>query len=163
MNDRIFIGLGTNLGDKLANLQAALDALREFVTVTKISSIFQTTPWGYLDQDDFFNIVIEVNAILAPLELLDRLKTLESELGRTESFRYGPRIIDMDILMYGDLIYISERLEIPHPRMTERAFVLAPFAEIAPEVVHPILKKTIEKLLSEVDSSGVRKLPRFNI
>ncbi|HWS22818.1 MAG TPA: 2-amino-4-hydroxy-6-hydroxymethyldihydropteridine diphosphokinase [Anaerolineales bacterium] len=158
MKDRIFIGLGTNLGDKFANLQAALDALGEFVEIAKISSIYQTAPWGYAEQDDFYNIVIEVNTDLAPLDLLDRLKTLESDLGRTESFRYGPRIIDMDILMYADLIYISERLGIPHPRMAERAFVLAPFAEIAPEVIHPILKKTIKQLLSEVDSSGVKKL-----
>ena len=158
MKDRIFIGLGTNLGDKLANLKAALEALQEFVVIAKISSIYETAPWGYAEQDDFYNIVIEVNTDLAPPDLLDRFKTLESDLGRTESFRYGPRIIDMDILMYADLIYVSEKLGIPHPRMTERAFVLAPFAEIAPEVIHPILKKTIEQLLSEVDSSGVKKL-----
>lgn len=163
MTTGIFIGLGTNVGDKLANLRAALSAIREVIKIEKMSSVYKTEPWGYLDQDDFNNMVIEVDTELTPDELLTFLKNTENDLGRKETFRYGPRVIDMDILFYNDLILETERLSIPHPRMVERAFVLAPLNEIAPQAIHPILGLSIQQLAERVDLSVVDELVDVNL
>lgn len=134
----VYIGLGTNLGDRLANLQAAVQALSPSVEVLRCSSIYETPPWGVLDQPTFLNQVLFGQTGLAPVELLAFLKEQEVLLGRKTSFRYGPRLIDMDILFYDDLVLELPRLNIPHPQIPQRGFVLIPLAEIASDHVHPV-------------------------
>ena len=152
-----YLGLGTNLGDQKENLRKAIEAIALKLSVCKQSSLYETAAWGYTDQPDFLNQVIEVETGLTPLRLLNFLKRTEVELGRIENFRYGPRLIDIDILFYDDLVKNTSRLQIPHPRIPERAFVLVPLNEIAPSLEHPVLGKTITELLEDVpDKAGVR-------
>ena len=152
-----YLGLGTNLGDRKENLRKAIEAIALKLSVCKQSSIYETAAWGYTDQPDFLNQVIEVETGLTPLRLLNFLKRTEVELGRIENFRYGPRLIDIDILFYDDLVKNTSRLQIPHPRIPERAFVLVPLNEIAPALEHPVLGKTITELLEDVPvKAGVR-------
>ena len=152
----VYLGLGTNLGDRKQNINKAIGAISLKMSISKQSSLYETTAWGYTDQPDFLNQVIQVETNLSPLRLLNFLKKTEVELGRVENFRYGPRLIDIDILFYDDLIKTTSRLQIPHPRIPERAFVLVPLNEIAPGFVHPVLKKTIAELLTKLpNKTGV--------
>jgi 2-amino-4-hydroxy-6-hydroxymethyldihydropteridine diphosphokinase len=152
----VFIALGTNLGDRAANLSAARQALAPDVQVLAVSPIYETPPWGVTDQPAFLNQVVHTQTGLAPRRLLDLLKRLESELGRVPGVRYGPRQIDLDILFYGDQTLDEPGLTIPHPRLHERAFVLVPLADLAPNLRHPVTGETVVEMLGKVDRSGIR-------
>ena len=152
----VYLALGTNLGDRPANLRAAIAALPPGVTVLANSPIYETPPWGVTDQPAFLNMVIKGETHLSPQRLLKHLKHLETRLGRVPSIRYGPRKIDLDLLFYDDILLNTPELTIPHPRLHERAFVLVPLADLAPELVHPVLGKTVRQLLAEVDTTGVK-------
>lgn len=154
---RVFIALGSNLGDRSRNLQDAIECLSPKVQVTDQSPIYETEPWGYTDQPQFLNQVIAGRTSLPPDELFDYLKTIEIKLGRKPAVRFGPRLIDLDLLFYNALIYNSAELTIPHPRLQERAFVLVPLADIAPDIIHPVQKKTVSEILSHLDRSGVTR------
>ncbi len=156
MTETVFLALGTNLGDRVENLRAALQALTKVVAIDQVSPIYETPPWGVTDQPAFLNMVLRAETDLDPLALLNRLKDLEVRLGRKPSFRYGPRLIDLDILFYGQQVVALDNLSIPHPRLPERAFVLVPLAAIAPDLQHPTLHQTVSELLSAVDASEIR-------
>ena len=159
MMQRAFILSGTNLGDRGANLDFARRSLTRGGTVMNISSCYETEPVGYLDQPWFLNQALELETPLSPSGLLLLCQEIESSCGRVRTFPNAPRTLDMDILLYGDIVVNEKDLVIPHPRMAERRFVLAPLAEIAPEFVHPVLKKSIRSLLEACqDSSKARRL-----
>jgi 2-amino-4-hydroxy-6-hydroxymethyldihydropteridine diphosphokinase len=155
-NHIVYLALGTNLGDRPANLQAALSALPPAVNVLERSPIYETPPWGVTDQPAFLNMVLRGKTSMAPLPLLVYLKHLETRLGRLPSVRYGPRKMDIDILFHDDVILNIPGLTIPHPRLHERAFVLVPLADLAPGLIHPVFGQTILQLLVQVDSTGVK-------
>ena len=146
-----YLGLGSNIGDRLANLQAAVDALQP----TAISPIYETEPWGYTEQDPFLNLVVALETDLQPQALLQHLKQIESEVGRRATFRYGPREIDIDILLYDDLVMDEDGLSIPHPRLHERAFMLRPLADLAPDLIIPPGEQSVAELLAALDQSGI--------
>lgn len=150
---RVFLALGGNIGDRPANLQAALDALQAGgqMRVEKLSHLYQTTPVGYADQPDFLNMAVEVTTDLEPLALLAFLKEIEAALGRRPSFRNGPRPIDLDIIFYDNLTLNTPTLQIPHPRLRGRGFVLKPLNDLAPGYLHPVYGLTVAELLSEID------------
>lgn len=156
----VYIGFGSNIGDRLAHIQNAIHALSETegITFQKISSIYQTDPVGYETQAQFLNGVAAIQTALPPLPLLHTLKDIEILVGRQHRVRWGPREIDLDILIYGDLCVETEKLVIPHPEMYRRRFVLAPLAEIAPDVVHPVFQATVQTLLERLknDTSVVK-------
>jgi 2-amino-4-hydroxy-6-hydroxymethyldihydropteridine diphosphokinase len=154
----VFLALGTNLGDRLANLHAALRALAPDTLLRAQSRIYETPAWGYQDQSAFLNMAVKTETDLTPAALLADLKQLESDLGRTPTFHWGPRLIDMDILFYDDIVLDTPELVIPHPRLQERAFVLVPLADIAADLRHPVLGKTVAELLAAVDKSGILPL-----
>ena len=150
MSPEIWIGLGSNLGDRMANLAAGLEGLSGHAEILRVSSVYDTEPWGRTDQPPFLNAVCSLlTEIDDPLRFLDILKEIEEHTGRREDVgRWGPRILDLDILMWGQADYRHERLTIPHPEMTERRFVLAPLAELVPDLYHPIAGYTIGELLT---------------
>lgn len=157
---RVYLSLGTNLGEREENLRAARAGLPPAVQPQSVSPIYETPPWGYEQQPNFLNQVVQGVTGLAPLDLLHALKNLEVRLGREATFRYGPRIIDLDILVYGEQIVALPELTIPHPRLAERAFVLVPLADVAPGLVLPGMGgKTIRELLAAVDSRSIRPYP----
>lgn len=152
-----YLGLGSNLGQREANLAQAVLQLSQSVRVLRSASIYETAPWGYADQPNFLNSVLEAETTLPPLRLLTAVKRLEGEVGREPSFRYGPRLIDIDILLYGDSTTNLPDLQIPHPRISQRAFVLVPLAELAPGLMHPTLGLTIAELARRVEGKeGVK-------
>ena len=153
-----YISLGSNLGDRRANLKEAIAALPPQMEVNAKSSVYETPPWGYEDQPKFLNQVIKAKTYLDPEPLLKHLKRLEVALGRKESFPNGPRLIDMDILFYDDLVLNNPSLVIPHPHLHERGFVLLPLMDISPDLVHPINKKSVREMMAGCDVVGIEKL-----
>ncbi len=151
----VYLGLGSNLGDRYGRLIEALDRLQAPVAIDAISSIYETEPWGYAEQPRFLNAVCGGETELSARELLSCIKAIEVELGREPTFRYGPRAIDIDILLYDAAVVEQEDFRIPHAQLHERDFVLAPLNEIAPQVVHPRLEKTIEALSVALDLTQV--------
>jgi len=149
----VYLALGANLGNRRENLAKALDRLRlgGKLRVSAVSGLYQTRPVGYANQPDFLNMVVKAETELAPLPLLVALKQIEADLGREATFRNGPRPIDIDIIFYNDLIFEDEQLQIPHPRLRGRGFVLAPLTELAPGYLHPGYSLTVENLLHELD------------
>ena len=151
----VYIGIGSNLGDREDNCRRALELLEEAgVRVTKRSSMHETEPWGVADQPRFINMAASLETELQPLALLELLKRTEKLMGREETARYGPRLIDLDILLYDSLVLREAGIEIPHPQMHEREFVIAPLSEIAPDALHPVLKKTVSELLAGLKRKG---------
>lgn len=145
------IGIGSNLGNREQNCLEAIRLLSDkgFV-IGRQSSMYETGPWGVKDQPRFINMAIEIETDKTPIELLNFLKSIEKDIGREETVKWGPRAIDLDILFYDDLLLNEPDLQIPHRHMHEREFVLKPLAEIAPDKIHPVLKKTIRQLLLEI-------------
>jgi 2-amino-4-hydroxy-6-hydroxymethyldihydropteridine diphosphokinase len=158
MNHNIYLALGSNLGDRQENLLSAIQALPPDVIVLAESRIYETPPWGYADQPAFLNMAVKAETNLEPIALLIYLKELEARLGRMPTFRYGPRQIDIDILFYDALILNTPELVIPHPHLHERAFVLVPLADLAPDLVHPGLHRTIRELLADSDRTGITSI-----
>jgi len=153
----VYLGLGSNLGDKVNNCLRALEDLSSSGQnyIQAISSLYKTKPIGYREQDWFINCVAEVITHLSPRSLLQLLHGIEERMGRRKTFQWGPRVIDLDILLYGAEVIEERGLVIPHPRLHKRGFVLIPLAELAPDLIHPILKKTVKELLEGVEERGV--------
>ncbi len=156
----VYLSLGSNLGDRAAHIEQALSLLGEKnVRIVKRSSFYETEPLEFLDQGWFLNIAAEAETALSPAELLRVILQVEQELGRKRTVRSGPRTIDIDILFFDENIAHTSELEIPHPRMEERRFVLVPMAEIAPELRHPVLNLTMAELLAATkDQSQVQRV-----
>ena len=150
----VLLGLGSNVGDSRRTLREAIEALDELWTRKAVSSVWRTEPVGYADQDWFLNIAARGETDLSPEELLAGIAAVEEHFGRTRDIPNGPRTLDIDILLYGDLIVDQPGLLIPHPRMHERRFVLAPAAEIAGEVLHPGLDAAVADLVSQLDDAS---------
>jgi len=154
----VYLGLGSNMGDRQQNLDRALELLSPRVRMGPVSSIYDTEPMGNVNQPRFLNLVCQVFTKLAPMALLTLAKGIELKLGRAPDTTNTPRLIDIDILLYGDQVVATPKLVIPHPMLTERAFVLVPLAEIAPDLVHPVSGKTIRELLAKItEAPGVLK------
>lgn len=154
-----YIGLGSNLGDREGYLRRALRRLEEAGAghVRRVSPVYETDPWGYADQGPFLNLVAEIETDLTPSALLAGAQAIERELGRERTLRWGPRTIDLDILLYGDLIWDKPELTLPHPRLAERAFVLVPLADLDPGLVIPGTAKTVAEALRALPADqGVR-------
>lgn len=148
----VYLGLGTNLGNKEQNLRMAVQKIEERIgKIVSLSAFYVTAPWGFASDNSFLNAVACVEIPLRPLEVLKETQAIERELGRTSKSMggvYSDRLIDIDLLLYGDTIMDEEGLILPHPLMTERRFVMEPLAEIAPDVMHPVLHKTMKELFT---------------
>lgn len=154
----VFVALGSNLGDRAENLSVALERIGETESIVAVSSVYETEPWGVPDeQSAYLNQLCELQSSTPASVLMNLLLGIESDLGRKRTFQNEARPLDLDILFYGDRVIDVPGLQIPHPRLHERAFVLAPLAEIAPELIHPILGATPGDLLRDVNASGVRR------
>jgi 2-amino-4-hydroxy-6-hydroxymethyldihydropteridine diphosphokinase len=151
----VFISLGSNLGDRPKNLESAIVRMQAKVEVTLVSKIYETPPWGVLDQPAFLNQVLQGSTDLSPFKLLTFLKNIEKEMGRKRSIRFGPRLIDLDILLYNQLLIDTPRLTIPHKRMCERAFVMVPLSDIDTKLIVPGTHRTIEEYLQLMDTSSI--------
>ncbi len=156
-----YIGIGSNAGDKVLNCETAISEILKIDQHKLLgrSSFFNTRPIGYTAQDWFVNSVIKLESDLEPHDLFRALKDVESRLGRAETFRGGPRVIDLDLLLFDDRRIETEELQVPHPRFHERQFVLIPLSEIDPNLIHPVLKKTVGELLEKIkEDQGVEKI-----
>ncbi|MEA4924819.1 MAG: 2-amino-4-hydroxy-6-hydroxymethyldihydropteridine diphosphokinase [Syntrophomonadaceae bacterium] len=163
MRNRVYIGLGSNMGDKAANLARARQLINSIddLHIIKVSSLYLTAPWGKTDQEDFVNQVIAIDTELTPLDLLHQLQDIEIKLGRQRNVHWGPRVIDLDVLLYGRETIAMEELKVPHPYLMQRLFVLIPLQEIEPELVFPDGSKIMEvlhRITDSAEASDIRKL-----
>ena len=153
----VYLALGSNIGDRENNLRAAIEKMTSAgIRVLRESPIYETEPVGYTAQRWFLNMVVEAETALFPMQLLTRTGKIERALGRLRAIPNGPRTIDIDVLLYGTAVVRTPRLEIPHPRMHERRFVLAPLADLAPDLRHPVSRKTVRQMLNEAPPEAVR-------
>ena len=157
MDHIVYLSLGTNLGNRAANLKQAISLLPPQMTIKAKSNVYETPPWGYTEQDLFLNQAVKATTYLEPEKLLKHIKRMEVVMGRKASFRHGPRLIDIDILFYDDEILETPALTIPHPHLHERGFVLMPMMDIAPDLVHPVRKKSIREMMGFCDVGGIKQ------
>ena len=151
-----YIGLGSNLGDRSKNLSGAVERLSRIGTIAAVSAIYETKPWGVDGyQPRYLNQVAAVNTALDPLEVVAELLGIEHSLGRTRQEKNASRTLDLDLLLHGESVVDASGVSVPHPRLHERAFVLVPLAEIAPDIIHPVLNRTVFELAEGADRSGV--------
>jgi 2-amino-4-hydroxy-6-hydroxymethyldihydropteridine diphosphokinase len=157
---RAYLSLGSNLGDRAANLRAALRHLESYkLRIVRLSALLETKALDLADQPDFLNVAVEIDTELFPLQLLRLIARIENAMGRQRRVPKGPRVIDIDILLYGNFVVHTPKLAIPHPRMTERRFVMEPMVELAPDLRHPVSKKTMREILAGVKGQVVRRAP----
>jgi len=154
---KIFISLGSNVGSRQKILEEALFSFQQhdFISIEKVSSFYESTAWGKIEQDSFLNAVLEATTLLSPHELLESCQTIERDLGRSKKSDFGPRCIDLDILFYGEEVVCEETLLIPHPLLHERHFVLKGLKEISPEFQHPILSLSVSELYEKINLNGI--------
>lgn len=158
MTKRVYLALGSNVGDRERHLQQAVEQLAGVMRLLRASSTYETKPMYVTDQPNFLNLVLEAETDSFPRMLLRRTKAIEQDLGRGPGIRNGPRTIDIDILFFGRFVIETPDLAIPHPRLAERRFVLEPLAELAPELRHPVTKKTVKQMLAATAPEGIKKL-----
>ncbi|MBK7130463.1 MAG: 2-amino-4-hydroxy-6-hydroxymethyldihydropteridine diphosphokinase [Crocinitomicaceae bacterium] len=162
VQEKIFVGVGTNLGNRMENLQRCYELIesKEHIFIDHLSPIYQSPPWGFEASQDFYNTVISIRTTLDPVQLLAELKKIETEMGRTRKSEcgYESRIIDLDILDYAGLIITGEALEVPHPKMHLRSFVLLPLQDISPNWMHPDSKKHIKELIQTLNPTEIKAL-----
>jgi len=160
----LYLGLGSNLGDRKANLENAVQLLGQTLSLEQLSSVYETQPVGYEEQPLFLNAVCRAATDIGPFQLLSLIKGVEVALDRVPSFPNAPRPIDIDILLYGNLVIEAQQLVIPHPRLVERAFVLIPLAEIAPDLTHPVSGKSMKDLAAKVQGrEGVKRIGELKV
>ncbi|MCL4872943.1 2-amino-4-hydroxy-6-hydroxymethyldihydropteridine diphosphokinase [bacterium] len=160
MEEKIFIALGSNLGKRESNIREAIRLAEKGggLVVVKVSPLYESEPWGQEDQPRFVNAVMEARSGLSPGELLQYLKGIEAGMGRREAERWGPRLIDLDIIFYGSRVVRDERIEVPHPHAKERAFVMVPLSEIAPGFIDPLSGASVSELAARLGKEGLRRL-----
>jgi 2-amino-4-hydroxy-6-hydroxymethyldihydropteridine diphosphokinase len=154
----VYLSLGTNLGDRARNLECAIACLTEVLDALVLSPVYETDPWGLIDQPDFYNLCLRGETTLEARALLHLLKGIERALGRREGTVWGPRLIDIDLLFYDDLVIDEPALTVPHPHIRGRPFVLIPLCDLAEDLEHPVLGRSLRRLAAEVDANRVRRL-----
>ncbi len=159
MTNGIFILLGSNMGDRQQMLANAIQQITRFATIKRSSSVYVTAAWGNVRQPDFYNQAVELETLLSPEELLQEVLSIERQLGRERKEKWGSRTIDIDLLLFGEVVLQTPTLTLPHPELPNRRFALVPLNELAPETIHPVLKKTFRQLLADcIDPLKVTKL-----
>ena len=158
----MFLSVGTNLGNKAENLKKAIEEIKDMAEIIACSSVYETAAFGIAEQPRFLNQVIEIKTVFGPLELLQRLQDIEKCMGRIRTIKNGPRIIDIDILFYGDKIIHTELVTIPHPSIVKRSSVLIPLCDIAPDFLHPTEKKTIREIVAFLPEEEKKRVVRLS-